>query len=150
MQINPSDLSNDSDPVFMNEFYTNLRILSQDLYKHSQSKKSDGAAVHARRSSGHKVSLMRQLSGLGRSPSSSSQLSAPPSEQQQQLDSSKRENKGGAPTATHANNAAAARYFGADSMQERVKQYAQEGGIPSEFLDRYMRENDAAGGTNAP
>lgn len=37
IKINPSDLSNDSDPAFMNEFYTNLRILSQDLYKRTSS-----------------------------------------------------------------------------------------------------------------
>jgi hypothetical protein len=37
IKINPVDLSNDSDPAFMNEFYTNLRILSQDLYKRTSS-----------------------------------------------------------------------------------------------------------------
>ena len=44
IKVNPADLSNDSDPNFMSEFYTNLRILSQDLYKHSQSKKSETRA----------------------------------------------------------------------------------------------------------
>ena len=50
IKINPSDLSNDSDPVFMNEFYTNLRILSQDLYKRTSSTekhRTAGGAAHA-------------------------------------------------------------------------------------------------------
>ena len=32
-QVNPQDLSNDSDFFFMTEFYSNLRLLSQELYK---------------------------------------------------------------------------------------------------------------------
>ncbi len=33
--MNPVDLSNDADPRFVAEFYKNLKILSQDLYKKS-------------------------------------------------------------------------------------------------------------------
>ena len=32
-QVNPSDLSNDSNPLFMAEFFSNLKILSQNLFK---------------------------------------------------------------------------------------------------------------------
>ena len=35
LQVNPEDLSNDADPQFLAEFYKNLKILSQDLYKRS-------------------------------------------------------------------------------------------------------------------
>jgi hypothetical protein len=113
----------------MNEFYTNLRILSQDLYKHSQSKKSDSAAAHPRRNSGHKMISLRQLSGLGHSPSACSITSAAATE----VDKSR-----------SAAAASSRPYFGADSMHERVKKYAQEGGIPSDYLDRYIKESDSS------
>ena len=32
IKLSPNDLSNDNDPSFMSEFYTNLRLLSRDLY----------------------------------------------------------------------------------------------------------------------
>lgn len=32
-QVNPQDITNDANPEFITEFYTNLRILNQDLYK---------------------------------------------------------------------------------------------------------------------
>eukprot|EP00606_Chrysophyceae_sp_TOSAG23-5_P001356 GSChrysophyteH2.ASY1.ANO1.1387.1 assembled CDS len=35
IKVNPKDLSNDADAAFTSEFYSNLKILSQDLYKHS-------------------------------------------------------------------------------------------------------------------
>ena len=118
IKINPDDLSNDSDPVFMNEFYRNLRILSQDLYKYSQTKKVESATTH---SSSHKLSV-RQLAAIGRSPSMSSDG----------FNEAERR-RGGAITSGQ-------QYFGADSMHERVKQYAQECGIPTEFLERYVEE----------
>jgi hypothetical protein len=119
VQINPSDLSNDSDPVFMNEFYTNLRILSQDLYKCSQLKKSDASALsNTPRKTSHKQTMRRLLShNLSGSLVKGNGLS-------DVVDKMK-----------------SVHYFSADSMQERVKKYAQEGGIPSEYVDRYIKEN---------
>ena len=38
-------------------------------------------------------------------------------------------------------NAGSRDYFSATTMKERIKQYAQVGGIPQEFLDRYADEN---------
>jgi hypothetical protein len=40
IKVNPQDLSNDMDPRFMAEFYKNMKILSQDLYKKSASAQS--------------------------------------------------------------------------------------------------------------
>jgi hypothetical protein len=39
-------------------------------------------------------------------------------------------------------------YFSSNTMRERIKQYAQVGGIPQEYLDRYTEENrsSSAGG----
>ena len=59
--MNPMDLSNDNDTLFINEFYKNLRILSQDLYRH---KKAD-ANVNVRRDVQRKQLSSRRLSGLG-------------------------------------------------------------------------------------
>jgi hypothetical protein len=42
IKVNPMDLSNDNDPQFAAEFYTNLRILSQDLYKNINSTSNNG------------------------------------------------------------------------------------------------------------
>jgi hypothetical protein len=110
----------------MTEFYTNLRILSQDLYKHSQSKKADvaggGVTTPARKHSSPRRMIGRQLSAQGRSSISLM------SEQEGLVETPEKQKP------------AAARYFGAESMQERVKKYAQQGGIPAEFMDRYIKE----------
>merc|ERR1711927_25661 len=45
IKVNASDLSNDSDPAFLAEFYKNLKILSQDLYKKSVVASTNSAAA---------------------------------------------------------------------------------------------------------
>jgi hypothetical protein len=42
IKVNPTDLSNDNDPKFAAEFYTNLKILSQNLYKNINSSSVSG------------------------------------------------------------------------------------------------------------
>lgn len=43
--MNPEDLSSDADPRFLAEFYKNLKILSQDLYKKSAGTTQQNAAT---------------------------------------------------------------------------------------------------------
>jgi hypothetical protein len=97
----------------MAEFYTNLRILSQDLYKRSKNE-SGGVTTPANR---------RTLLGGMKGVASSSSLLAHTN-----------------PTKTPDRSSSHADYFATQSMQERIRQYAEEGGIPVEFLDRYNQD----------
>lgn len=139
-QVNPSDLSNDADPKFLAEFYKNLKILSQDLYKKSVLA-STGAAPFG--SPGGKADPSARNPKLGKYKSTSfgpknadmqvSMAAAVSSIAEERDREREREGAGG-------NNAAFAHpadYFTAESLHERMKMYAQQGGIPLDYLDRY-------------
>jgi len=117
IKVNPSDMSDDSNPQFTAEFYTNLRILSQDLYKRSAAAGSltGNAPVVSSPLDRRGASHLRRSTSTGRRPSISSSGSR--------------------------RSPAQADYFSTQTMHERIKQYAQVGGIPSEFLDRYVQES---------
>lgn len=149
------DLSNDADPKFITEFYKNLKILSQDLYKKSAVAQTNFASSGANRNkdggmfAGGNASVNNSLQatggkrargGLSRSslgaeelnPSTSlaslalgDDLAVPPP-----LSSPK-------PTTESAFQQHPADYFSTESLQERLKMYAQQGGIPMEYVDRY-------------
>jgi hypothetical protein len=109
-QVNPSDLSNDMDPAFMTEFYMNLRILSQDLYKRS-SNTSTSAATPApatdtsKRRSGIVGTHYPSLHGK------------------------------------HSGTNITSDYFASQNLHDRLKMYQQVGGVPSEFLERYLKDS---------
>lgn len=173
IKVNPSDLSNDADPLFIAEFYKNLKILSQDLYKKSATTQSApfaanlapkvggptasyeqqrANAVKRLRASftqrgGHNeianaaAAAMAAIGGDGTpvtplSPTPFSAVSVPATPVP-------------ADTAGAANSAFQthpADYFTSESLHERMKLYAQQGGIPMDYLDRYA----ASKGNNAP
>ena len=120
MQINPSDLSNDSDPVFMNEFYTNLRILSQDLYKRTSSIERRGSRVGGKHDSAASSSASASHAAGSTSNSNSSSTS---------------EYFG-----AHSMQA---------RMQKYVQEGGGGGIIPAEFLDRYNRDATATAAATA-
>jgi hypothetical protein len=107
-QVNPSDLSNDMDPAFMTEFYMNLRILSQDLYKRHSSNNA------------YKGPSEPNVSGGSR---------MPVSQQAKENSHSKISTK------------AAPDYFNSQNIQDRLKMYAQVGGIPTEYIDRFVADS---------
>ena len=95
----------------MAEFYTNLRILSQDLYKRSKNE-AGGVTTPANR---RNIASSKGQSSVAL------------------LSHSKTPDK--------LSTVAPLDYFATQSMQERIRQYAEEGGIPVEFLDRYNQDS---------
>lgn len=134
-QVNPSDLSNDADPKFLAEFYKNLKILSQDLYKKSVVASTNPAAAY---SSPERKAAAQKAGKFQAQPSFSSKdrdvlLSA--------HQAAEEASAGATPGANGAAHAAAlghsADHFSAESLHDRMRLYAQQGAIPMDFLDRY-------------
>ncbi|CAM9130892.1 unnamed protein product, partial [Ectocarpus fasciculatus] len=115
IKINPTDMSNDTDPAFMAEFYTNIKILNQDLYK--------------------KTTVAGPNLGATR-PTTRNMLS--------RGDSHRNLSQTRGQSSTHLLNQEArptpGEYFTAQHMQDRVRQYAEEAGIPAEYIERYSQE----------
>jgi hypothetical protein len=152
--VNPSDLSNDNDPVFIAEFYKNLKILSQDLYKRSATtavstparpNASLAGAASAPNSSAPPP-LQKRMSRLGslRSMMQSPDAADPAPGYGTGHDSVTKERTqayaagGGSSILDSAYfNPASPDYFTQEALHERMKVYAREGGIPMDYIDRY-------------
>lgn len=134
-QVNPSDLSNDADPKFLAEFYKNLKILSQDLYKKSVVASTNPTAAFSspdRKAAAQKAKFKAQ-------PSFSAKDRDVLFSAQQAI--AEDGSAGATPGASGAANAAvlghSADHFSAESLHDRMRLYAQQGAIPMDFLDRY-------------
>lgn len=101
-------MSNDHDPVFIAEFYKNLKILSQDLFRKT---------VH------DEILVASPLS--------------PKPERRASVRRSSFRFAGGPSDGGGADDAD---YYTSASLMERVRQYAAEGGIPMEFVERYASQ----------
>ena len=135
-------MSNDTDPAFMAEFYTNIKILNQDLYK-----KTTVAAptIGATRPS---TSTHRPMSSVEASKPGSRMLSRSDSKRNLSRGDSHR-NLGNVASqgrsSTHllsqeSRGPPPGEYFTAQHMHDRVRQYAEEAGIPADYLERYSQE----------
>ncbi len=166
LQVNPLDLSNDADPKFITEFYKNLKILSQDLYKKSAVAQTNFASSGANRNKDGGIfagnasvnnSLQTSAGKRNRGGLSRSSLGAGAEELTQSaslaslalgddlavpppLSSPK-------PTTESAFQQHPADYFSTESLQDRLKMYAQQGGIPMEYVDRYSARNNTNSST---
>ena len=151
-QVNPSDLSNDADPKFLAEFYKNLKILSQDLYKKSVVASTNTSAA----AFGSPVGKAGGGGGGGASdPSSrnpklgkykSTSFGPKNTEMQATMAAAAAAANGGGDDGAAGGGSGgggahhpqqAADYFTAESLHERMKVYAQQGGIPLDYLERY-------------
>lgn len=135
----------------MTEFYKNLKILSQDLYKKSAVAQTNfGGSAVARGNASVNNSL--QVSGGKRNRGNGLRASLG-SEDLTQSTSLAMLALGGEdvatpapiispkPTTESAFQQHPADYFSSESLNERLKLYAQQGGIPMEYLDRYNARN---------
>lgn len=132
------DLSNDTDPAFMAEFYTNIKILNQDLYKKTTVAGSGAAPTRPT------TSVLRPQTGAAESKPSSRMLSRSDSKRNV-LSRGESHNATRQQSSSHLHTpetarAAPSEYFTSQHMQDRVRQYAQEAGIPSDYLERYSQE----------
>jgi len=192
IKVNPTDLSNDYDPKFLSEFYKNLKILSQDLYKKSAvastttfTKNANNNGLTASGSvellppnnanvrpsgntpgtGGNRGAMKRQLSRNSFNSSGSNLLTSSlegklPNNTSLLLDALGEEDEssigpgaGGFTPNAHGHHVPPSprenafqqhptNYFTNDALMERMKLYAQQGGIPLDYIDRYMGTNN--------
>lgn len=156
IKVNPNDLSNDADPKFLAEFYKNLKILSQDLYKKSAVAQTNFAPTSLR---GSIVSIpgATSLSSASKAKQRGSTLRSSflQEESLASLAFHGDENGSGpsSPTArvapaeptTTTTGSAAQEDFRQDTLFERMRVYAQQGGIPLDFLERYQASKSSQG-----
>ena len=94
--------------MFIAEFYKNLKILSQDLFRktvHDEVQVASPLSPKPERRASVRRSSFRFTGGM-----------------------------------TEAGGSDDADYYTSASLMERVKQYAAEGGIPMEFVERYASQ----------
>lgn len=134
-------MSNDTDPAFMAEFYTNIKILNQDLYKKTTVAPPGIGPRPA-------TSIHRPMSSADASKPSSRMLNRSDSKRNLSRGDSHR-NLGTVSNQTRSSahlltqesrGSPPGEYFTAQHMQERVRQYAEEAGIPVDYLERYSQE----------
>lgn len=124
IKVNGKDLSNDMDPAFLKEFYRNLQVLSQDVYRHSSNDMmrdaTSGSDAGMSGKGSMKGSRLLKLTGSLRGDQLADKV--------QSMDDVSEGNTDG--------------YFSKDSLQERMRQYANEAGsnIPIEFMDKYSKD----------
>lgn len=130
IKIDPHDMSNDANSAFTLEFYSNLKILSQDLYKHTS--KVVPKLLSASSSIGNSKSIRNMTSKLtaltGSIKSGESEMS----------EGSKQDDSGTRPTTE---------YFSTESLTERLKNYAIATGgesIPPEYIERYSKNQESS------
>merc|ERR1711988_1854409 len=123
---------NDQNPAFMSEFYTNLRILSQNLYKHSMSSGNTIGKSPVQQYPtpvlSRQPSRPHSLGAIGPSPSGLGLLRVS-STRASTIDEHNL-SKTGSDTDTHRS----------EDLEGRLKKYAKAGGLPSGFVDRYTEE----------
>lgn len=113
------------DPAFLKEFYRNLQVLSQDVYRHSSNDMmrdatSSGSDAGMSGKGSMKGSRLLKLTGSLRGDQLADKV--------QNMDDVSEGNTDG--------------YFSKDSLQERMRLYANEAGsnIPIEFMDKYSKD----------
>jgi hypothetical protein len=119
--VNPSNLSNDIDPIFTAEFHKNLKILSQDLYTRETSTEYQNAIITSNSNSDnkrHDDDTIRAPATIKIYPSSAGDISGT--------------------------------YFDPKNMQERLEKYAKECGLSNESLNRYIEEAKVRAGDELP
>lgn len=149
-------MSNDADPKFLSEFYKNLKILSQDLYKKSasvghsapplMSKGPAAAATPSAPTTGGETVKLGKMNKRTRSSFNSSFSKNDPdiAAALMSINTNLLDDALGGPDVPITPNReqlqahqSSADYFTSESLMDRMKQYAALGGIPMEYMDRY-------------
>ena len=148
--MNAKDLSNDADPVFLTEFYKNLKILSQDLYKKSSISLSSLDSAAGNQAGGgdnkpaakniQKFGSLRNLGQLKRSTGNA------PGDNTSDTIGDRVDDGSSGSILESSIFQASEDYFSDEKMTERLKVYAKQGGIPNEYIERYA---EYAKGRNA-
>ena len=159
IKVNPADLSNDNDPRFMSEFYKNLKILSQDLYKKTAVAQTNPNFALSGGNNGRPAANKRQKSrssfnmfgpGDGNNDLQQSMLLAAALAgddgsvvgEPSRVPGSPLPSAGGAFFGEPASHAHSSVDYSHDSLVERMRMYAQQGGIPLDYIERYTANNN--------
>lgn len=174
MQVNPLDITNDASVEFIAEFYTNLRILNQDLYKRLSLASGSGIPVSDMTASLRPTSLplsdrpIANTYDRGLPPSGThgdtdkqdieEQFTTPKkfrhnphSRSQTELTLLNSLERAREHISLHRGSAGAGDqgYFTNQALQERIKAYTKRGSsqaVPTDFFNRYMNEGDNSAG----
>lgn len=141
MQVDPQEC-NDTDPVFVAEFYKNLKILSQDLFRKTVTSEASSLNRQGSMQMNRQGSLLspknRQGSMAGGKTISPKSESKKPAERRNSF------NFMGAALgvegAVTAPSESDPDYYASSNLRDRVKKYALQGGIPMEFVERYAEQ----------
>jgi len=159
IKVDPDNLSNDMDPKFLEEFYKNLKILSQDLYKQqaktaaqTQQMQQGGGGSTTMVASNSRAALqtigMNAKGAFAKSKQSPMNKSFRGSMAGVELSNaisaaviSSGDEEGDAPSLHRIGSQQNVNHGGggapAISIEERMKQYLAASTIPPEFFDRY-------------
>ncbi len=135
--MSPSEIISDSNPLFISEFYTNLRILNQDLYKRLTPTNPSSYGVNTATS----VVLEETTASIVDEYSRKSLSRNPNGRSSTDLNILGNFDKSG-----HRRLASGEIYFNTQALQERIKQYAKKGGVSqggvaiNDYFIRYGEE----------
>ena len=143
IKVAPFDITNDHDPKFMAEFYKNLKVLSQDLYRQQSRAKKDFGVDSSTTKEEKQVSQLSSMKRMG------SKL----------LEVARQSSHGSIGGGTAADTGkdrlsqseqklkSERDYFSSDNMADRLMQYANSTGvtIPGDYYDRYKKGETGVG-----
>jgi hypothetical protein len=134
IKTNGGDMSDDTNPAFTGEFYRNMKILSKDLYKRSVMQSDSGGR-------GSPSPLTRGDSiGTAKGGNNASDRRL-----RRRSSAGLSQSEIMSPSSFAGSGAMAPEGFDMASVHSRMQKYAVEGGLPSDFFDRY--NNDPTKGT---
>jgi hypothetical protein len=171
--VNPGSVADDNDPGFVSEFYKNLRLLSQDLYKRTATvgilpgQGNESSSSEIRTNSLEKKGSTGTLKQLvvdegnmisSNSVNSSASLTTGTASATPLL--KKKSSMGtlpvgsiGTASSSSVTDVESADYFSQEKFQERMKMYIKEVGIDVDYISRYSvdmkSKKSAARDTNA-
>eukprot|EP01034_Spumella_vulgaris_P034613 gene34613-42697_t len=143
IKVNPEDLSNDADPRFLAEFYKNLKLLSQDLYKKSAAVTQPNTHSAANRATPAKAAAERGPA-LRKGPTSKfgGSFSGANPEMQAAIAALNTLEPSPSVEALERNSSrmitqSAQELFSPEGLYDRMKSTAAQDGIPLDYMDRY-------------
>ena len=126
IQVAPHDITNDDDPKFKAEFYKNLKMLSQDLYRQqSRTKKDFGSDASKEDKQAQKLSRLKKMG--------SKVLNVVKSSSKGNIDPEKSQFEDKVSTDKE--------YFSSDNMVARLIKYTESSGvsIPPDYYERLKK-----------
>jgi hypothetical protein len=146
IKTNPYDLTNDQDATFMQEFYKNLKVINQDLYREVQSKHSNGGRGGInKQDSSSSESGTTAAAAIG---TASGKFRALKKMGSKLLDVTSNTS---AMAGAEEKRGQVTEYYSSSALEQRMMEYAKNSGvsIPSTYLQRYTKEKSGGGDSSS-